>query len=244
MSFSFIDIEEKKSRIIALVFLSVILFYFLTAYILLVVIENSYVFYLREAKEHSFFLPPLYHALGVLAIAFLAALFHWLISTGNLIEKMSAAIGAMPVDPKDTYHQYFKNIVDEVSVATGGKPIEAMIIPFSDLNSFSLQEFSRRAVIGVTESLLARLNRDQIEAVVGHEAGHIVGGDSLTTTVICSLSEIYEESISGIKAGLKSTRTRGRGGVILLLILIVLSVMHFLSNLLRYFISRQREYRA
>lgn len=243
MPFSFIDIEESKSRIIALVFVSIILFYFLTAYILLIVIENSFAFYIKESYNRTFFsLPPLKHTLTVLAAAFLAALFHWLISTGNLIEKISIAIGAVSIDPKDTYHQYFKNIVDEVSVAMGGRPIEAMIIPFADLNSFSLQDFNRRAFIGITEGLLSRLNRYQIEAVVAHEAGHIIGGDSLTTTVICSLSELYEEGLSRIKAGLRNTR--GRGGIILVLIFIVLSVMHFLSSLLRYFISRQREYRA
>jgi Zn-finger nucleic acid-binding protein len=89
---------------------------------------------------------------------------------------------------------------------------------------------------------LTRLNRPQIEAVVAHEAGHIAGGDSLSTTVISSLSEIYEEILSKLKAGIG--RASGRGGAAMILIFMVLVIMHFLSSLLRYFISREREYRA
>jgi len=86
------------------------------------------------------------------------------------------------------------------------------------------------------------INRTQIEAVVAHEAGHIAADDSLSTTVISSLSEIYEESLYRLKISIK--KGRGRGVVILLLLYIVLWLMHFLSTLLRYFISREREYCA
>ena len=242
MPFSFIEIEESKNRVIAVVFLFIILFYFLTAYLLLIVVENSFGFYISESKRSILFLPPIKHTLFVLIMAFVAGLLHWLISISNLISKISSAIGAKPIDPKDTYHQYFQNIVGEVSVAMGGRPIEAMIIRSPGLNAFSLEGFDKRAVIGVTEGLLARLNRNQIEAVVAHEAGHIIGGDSLTTTVISSLSEIYEEGFAKLRKGM--ARVRGRGALFILLLLIVLGIMNFLSRLLRYFISRQREYRA
>jgi len=242
MLFSFIEIEEKKSRVIFFVFIFLIFFYFLTAYLLLIVLENSFIFYFDAPRRLAPFLPPLKHASFVLIFAFAAALFHWTSSTSNLIEKISLVVGATPIDPKDTYHQYLKNIVDEVSVAVGGRFIEAMVIPSASMNAFSLEGFDGRAVIGVTEGLLSRLNRAQIEAVVGHEAGHIVSRDSLSTTVMCSLAEIYAESLSKIKSGL--VHSRGRGGIPLLLLFIVLGLMNFLSSIIRYFISRQREYRA
>jgi len=241
MPFSFIEIEESKSRVISFIFLFIILFYFVTAYLILVVIENT-IFERVELSKALFILPSFKHTLAALTLALLAAAIHWTISTSNLIEKMSLAIGALPADPKDTYHQYFNHIVDEVSVAVGGLPIEAMVIPSPGMNAFSLQDFQRRAVIGVTEGLLARLNRAQIEAVVAHEAGHIASGDCLSTTVNCSLSEIYEEVLTRMKAGMRETK--GRGSAVVLLIFIVLTVMTSLSKLLKYFISRQREYRA
>lgn len=241
MSFSFIDIEEKKSKVIALIFFCLIFFYFLTAYLLLLAAENTFLFSFEEGRT-AFILPPLSHILIALLVAFSLGLLHWSISTGNLIEKISLSAGAFPVDSKDTYHQYFKNIVDEVSVATGGRRIEAMVIPSSGLNAFSLQDFNGRAVVGITEGLLARLNRSQIEAVVGHEAAHIVNGDSLVATVTTSLSELYEDGLMRLKGTLRNTR--GRGGLFLLLVFIIVAIMGFLSRLLRFFISRQREYRA
>jgi len=242
MPFSFIEIEESKTRVIALVFIFIIIFYFFTAYLLLIVIENGFAVSALETTKGGFFLPPAPHVLAALIIAFIAAFLHWSFSTDNLIAKMCLAVGALPADPKDTYHQYFKNIVDEVSVAMGGRRIQAAVIDSVGMNAFSLEDFEKFAVIGVTEGLLARLNRAQIEAVVAHEAGHIAAGDSLTTTVICSLAELYEDGLSGLKAGLR--RVRGRGIVVLLLVFLVLSIMNSLSKLLRYFISRQREYRA
>ncbi|MDD2655026.1 MAG: M48 family metalloprotease, partial [Candidatus Omnitrophica bacterium] len=243
MPFSFIEIEQKKSRLILFVFLFLIFFYFLTVWLLLLIVRNFF-FASAFGNEFIFTFPPLSHTLIALAVAFLIGLLHWSVSTSNLIDKISASIDASPVDPKDNYHQYLKNIVDEVSIAIGGRHIEPYVIPTSALNAYSLVDFQDNAVIGVTEGLLARLNRSQIEAVVGHEAGHIVSGDSFNATVICSLSEIYKETVSRLGQGTREFRLRGKGGVLILLIFIVLTIMNFLNQLLNTFISRQREYRA
>ncbi|MFH0940390.1 MAG: zinc metalloprotease HtpX [Candidatus Omnitrophota bacterium] len=232
MPFSFIEIEEKKTRVIGFLFLFIILFYFLTAYLILIVLENT----------GHFGLPPWQHTLAALAVALVIGLFHWWTSTSNLIDKICGLIGAVPIDSKDTYHQYLKNIVEEVSVAIGGRPLEAWVLPSVSMNAFALEDFNGRAVIGVTEGLLTRLSRSQIEAVVGHEAGHIISGDCLSTTVTCALAEIYEEGSTHLASGLK--RMRGRGSGVLVLVYIILVIMRFFSSLIRYFISRQREYRA
>ncbi len=52
-----------------------------------------------------------------------------------------------------------------------------------------------RAALVVTEGLLARLTRAQLEAVVGHEAAHIASGDSVATGVFCSLFALHEETL-------------------------------------------------
>ena len=55
------------------------------------------------------------------------------------------------------------------------------------INAFSIADFDHTPVIGVTEGLLMRFKRPQIEAVVAHEAAHILKGDSLDTTMMLSL---------------------------------------------------------
>ena len=88
------------------------------------------------------------------------AVVHWLISVNNLVDRVLFAIKAHPVDPHDTYHVRFKNIVEEVSVATGGRyKIEAYVIPTPAMNACAVSNFNQRAAITITEGLLARLNR-------------------------------------------------------------------------------------
>lgn len=241
MPFSFIEIEEKKSHAIILSFIGVVTFYFITAYLLLFVVEVFFIGF-PHIEGHRTLLLPLNHIFSVLLIAFLVAFMHWSISTSNIIEKLLQAAGAYPIDPRDSYHQLLKNIVDEVSVATGGRHIEAMVIPSPATNAFSIQDFEGRAVVGVTEGLLCNLSRPQLEAVIAHEAAHIVSRDALLASIVCSLSELYEESINRLKEGLAGSR--GRGGALIFIIFLILVIMNFLSRILNLFLSRQREYRA
>lgn len=235
MPFSFIDIEERKTRIIGAVFFFVILFYFVTAWLVLVILYNGFL-------KDGFHWPGPHALFLALIVAFFAGFLHWAVSTSNLIQKLSLSIGAVDIDEKDIYHKNFKNVIDEVSVAIGGRRIEGMVIPSVGLNAFALEDFNGQAVIGVTEGLLARLNRAELEAVVGHEAGHIASGDCLSTSVTCAVGELYDETFSRLKAGLQNTRGRGNG--MLLALFFVIMFMRFLSIALRYFISRQKEYRA
>jgi len=238
MPFSFTGIEKEKSRVIVFAFIFITVVYFLTAYLLLMVTENWFFPVLKA----GFIFPSFKHTIIVLAAAILIAIIHWVFSTNNIISNMSRAIGAGPLDQQDLYHQYFKNIVEEVSVATGGRKIEPMIIRSACLNAFALVDFSGREVIGITEGLLSNLNRAQIEAVVAHEAAHIASGDCLPTTILCSLGEIYEEALSRFNPSFRNIR--GRGGVFVLIIFLILFLTGLLSKMLRCFLSRQREFRA
>jgi heat shock protein HtpX len=238
MSFSFIDIEEKKSKVILLLFISIILLYFLTAYVLLFLFENLLFPSLCLFGCRAF--PPVSHAFAAFLVALVLGAGHATMSVSGMVPKIARVAGARELDEKDTYHRLFRNIVEEVGVALGGKKIEPMVIPSSSMNAFALQDFKGRSVIGVTEGLLARLNRSQIEAVVAHEAGHIANGDSLTSSVLCSLGEIYEETVSRTRR----TLSRSRGGVLMLSVYLWLTLMHVLNKLMRSFVSREREYRS
>ena len=134
--------------------------------------------------------------------------------------------------------------------------MDPVVIPTMAINAFAVSDFSGRAVIGVTEGMLARLTRAQLEAVVGHEAAHIVTGDCLATTVTSSLFELYSGMLRGFEAlfrggGLgrrrySSAEFRGgaQGAVFVILIYVLLMITKLLSQMVRLFISRQREYRA
>ncbi len=242
MPYSFIEIERKKNWLIVLVFIFLVLLYFLIAEALWLIIKF---FFLLEARV--FEVPPIFsikELTYVFLISLIIAVFHWYLSTKDMLNRILELLCAVEPDPKDTYHHIFKNIVEEVSVATGGKKIRPYVIPTAGLNAFAISDFKRDAVIGITEGLLARLNRSQLEGVIGHEAAHIASGDSLLATVSSSLFGIYSGLLEVVKRGISHTRRASRGTALLLLIFIVLSISQFINLLLNMFLSRQKEHRA
>ncbi|HQL41695.1 MAG TPA: hypothetical protein PLO93_05320, partial [Candidatus Omnitrophota bacterium] len=102
------------------------------------------------------------------AIAFFCGIGHWVFTVNGLVEKILGILKAERLNPEDKYHAVFRNIIDEVSVATGGVRIEGVVIPVCAMNAFAISDFSGRNVIGVTEGLLARLSRAQLKTVVDH----------------------------------------------------------------------------
>ncbi|KPK40475.1 MAG: hypothetical protein AMJ78_07165 [Omnitrophica WOR_2 bacterium SM23_29] len=245
MPYSFIDIERQKSWIIKAVFLFLVIFYFIVAELIWLITKLFFISESSAIKAPSIFSP--IEAVVVFFIVLIIAFIHWHFSTKNMIGRILELLGAVEPDPKDSYHYVFKNVIDEVSVATGGTKIRCYVIPTSSLNAFAVSDFKGDAVIGVTEGLLGKLNRSQLEAVVGHEAAHIASGDSLLTTITCSLFGVYSALFEGVSRALrKVSRGRRAGGIViyLLIIYIVLLITQVVNFLLNMFLSRQKEYRA
>lgn len=253
MAYSFVQIEKDKSRTILLSFLGLVFFYFIS--LLIIVLVCKY-FLFRFAISYTDPLP--FVALldwPLLTWTFigagLAGVFHWQMSTRDLIGQALSLMQAAPASIDDARQKMFRNIVEEAQVATGGKfRIEPFVVPVAALNAFALQDFEGRSVIGLTHGLLSRLSREQIEAVVAHEAGHIACGDCLSTTVTSVIFRVFDNVCDAVGLMLRATRL-GRGkrnadGYFLLLVVVFLlvNVFRFLGFLGSLFISREREYRA
>jgi heat shock protein HtpX len=242
MAFNFIEIEKEKNRLIAVVFIIVVLFYFTGVWLLIFLMKSIFMSLLQGRAAFS--LPPARLTFQVLGASFSVGIIHWFVSINRLIDKMSEAVNARPIDEQDEYHLYFRNIVNEVSVAVGGRPLQPRVIPDLDLNAFAIADFDGRAVIGVTEGVLCRLNRTQIEAVVAHEAAHIISGDCLSTTVTSSLGELYEDLVERISNDIADSDADNGPNLIGPFVWLFLGFVNGLGTLLRMFVSRQREFRA
>ncbi len=247
MPYSFTQIEKDKSRTIGMVFAFLVLFYFLAGWTIALVVKNYFFFESSdEVQFRGFAGLSLTETLTALGIAFGVGWLHWTYSVHDLVPRSLRVLKAEPLSPNDTYHQMLQNIIEEVSVATGGEKIEGVVVPTMAMNAFALSDFSGRKVIGVTEGLLARLSRAQLEAVIGHEAAHIVSEDCLSTTVTTSLFALVNGMLNGISQMFRYRRSRDRDslGGFITVIFLILMVTRFISLLFRMFISRQREFRA
>ncbi len=239
MPFTFVEIEEHKTRTLVLLFFFLVILYTLSVIALVWGVRLFLGLPIRLSLSH---------VLAMLGLVLGGTAIHWVVSTDQLVDRVLATVLAEPLDAEDTYHGRLKNIVEEVAVATGGRRIEPYVIPTPAMNACAIADFSGRCAIAVTEGLLARLNRDQLESVVGHEAAHIASGDSLSKSVFCGLFGLHEEGLKRL-SGVFSSRTgadllRGRGGVLVVFLLVVLWMTNKAKRLCELLISREQEYRA
>jgi heat shock protein HtpX len=120
-----------------------------------------------------------------------------------------------------------------------------------EVNAFATGPTKNRSLIAVSTGLLAQMDSDSIEGVLGHEIAHIANGDMVTMTLLQGLVNAFVMFAArvialAINASLRSGRNRGglgRIGYILTVIVLEMAFMIVGSMVIARF-SRWREFRA
>jgi len=141
MPFTYLEIEMRKNRIVWLLFLFLAALYFLGVYLLAVAARAAFPFFIFTLPRTAFLFSRK-EIFDIIFFAVIMAAFHWAFSAFGMSKKILDALGAQPPDPEDSYHQAFKNIVEEVSIATGRSTIECVCLPSVALNSFLYRIFA------------------------------------------------------------------------------------------------------
>jgi heat shock protein HtpX len=231
MPLTFIDIERQKNWRIWVFFLFLMLLYFVIGVIFAAVVALL----VLHVPLHDF--PRFLLFLGMMAL--LVAGLHFWFSAYDAVNAVVRHLDAREPDRTDDIHKMFMNIMEEMHVVTGNRrKIRAVVIPSLSMNALAVADLKGEAVIGITEGLLSRLTRPQLETVIAHEAHHILSGDCLETTVASSLFGTFASTME--KFSDASSRGRASSTPASLLSSSLLQ----LSYLLNMFISREREYRA
>jgi heat shock protein HtpX len=167
---------------------------------------------------------------------------------------ITAMAGAHPA--RRDREPYLFNTVEALSIAAG-KPVPRIYIIETDVpNAFAAGRNPKNALIAVTRGLMNRLDRLELEGVIAHEMAHINNYDVLLATVaivlagtVVFLSDVVRRMLW--YGGGRSTRGGrrseggGQGQLVALVLLIALAVLAPLfAQLLRFAISRQREFMA
>jgi len=254
---TFWDIEKQRTWRIYVLFGFLLILYFISVFIIATLIEV--ILYLR----YSFSSPDAHFrllgidTLYVFIIALAAAILHWYFSNRNVVSKILALLHAQPPDKRDKYHNIFNNVVDEVATAAGGLQVERYILPTGSMNAFALADLEGRRVVGITEGLLSRASRAELQAVAAHEMAHIISNDCSETTITCSLFGMYGEALTRFTKMMGSHEPSSSPlfekethknaitmGVLSIPIFILLFFIDIASQMLNMFISREKEYRA
>ena len=234
---TFIDIERQKSWRISLLFLFLTALYFVFAF---VVVQLVVCFIPGFSVMHGSFLvvedPKYLAAIGFSAL-FIASV-HFLTSGLIAARQVVEQVGAKDPDPEDGIHRQLMNISEEIQITSGrSKRIRCMVIPTLSANALAVTDLKGEAVIAITEGLLSRLTRPQIEAVMAHEAYHVLSGDCLETSLATSFFGMYASALDRLRSGLAEEPR-------VLPIAVVFWVLVKFATAVNMFISREREYRA
>jgi heat shock protein HtpX len=153
--------------------------------------------------------------------------------------------GAKPVAREQ--EPYLWNAVEGLSIAAGLPMPGLYIIEDSAPNAFATGRDPQHAAIAVTRGLLDKLNRLELEGVIGHEMSHIGNYDIRFMTLVSVLVGTVVLLSDWMMRSLRYSRRRGSGGrgnplAVVGLVFVILSPI--IAQLMRLALSRQREYLA
>lgn len=157
-----------------------------------------------------------------------------------------ASVGAKEAD--SNIHRQFYNSVEGLTLASGMPMPKLYVMNDPNINAFASGRDPKHAVICVTTGALEKLNKQELEGVLGHELSHIANYDIRFMTVaavvvgmIAIIAEIFLRSL-WFRSG---DRDSDKGNIIFLVIGIVLAVLApIVVQLVHLAISRKREYVA
>jgi Zn-dependent protease with chaperone function/uncharacterized tellurite resistance protein B-like protein len=200
-------------------------------------------------------------AVGTLLVVGLASLFKWsqMRHGGSAVAEM---VGGRRVDPHttDLRERRLLNVVEEMAIASG-VPVPAVFVLENEpaINAFAAGLTTSDAVVAVTRGTLDKLNRDELQGVIGHEFSHILNGDMRLNVKLTAI--VFGILVIGLLGrGILRSLGRGRirsggggknkgGGLALVLaigvaLLIIGYVGYFFGRLIQAAVSRQREFLA
>ncbi|MEO5702013.1 MAG: protease HtpX [Casimicrobiaceae bacterium] len=117
-----------------------------------------------------------------------------------------------------------------------------------DANAFATGAFKNSALVAVSTGLLQSMNREEAEAVLGHEIAHVANGDMVTLTLIQGVVNTFVIFLARVVAYFIDRtifRTeRGNGPGFFITVIVCQIVFGILASMIVAWFSRWREYRA
>ncbi|MBX3478893.1 MAG: M48 family metallopeptidase [Caulobacter sp.] len=158
------------------------------------------------------------------------------------------ATGARPVSRRDEPELY--NLLENLCISRGLPAPSLRIIETDSLNAFATGLNQKQYSISVTRGLIDTLDRDELEAVLGHELTHILNRDVRTMIIaavfagiITLVTEVVFRGLRFGRIGGNSDRNKG-AGLLLVIAFAAMAVGYVLAIVIRMSLSRAREFVA
>jgi heat shock protein HtpX len=156
---------------------------------------------------------------------------------------------AQPIEHDKNPELY--HVVENLCITAGLPLPKIYIIPEMQPNAFATGRDAKHAVVAVTQGLLQRLNKTELQGVLAHELSHIGNKDMLLSTVVAVLAGVvatlanFFMRVSFWGGGRDSDNDRGNAGAILAVLGILAAILApIAATMVQLAISRKREFLA
>ena len=204
--------------------------------------------YLLRAARYDFLMALPWATLGALIWIAIAYKFHQ--------SMIDAFTGAQEVTRAEEPRLY--NLLENLCISRGIPTPKLRIADDDALNAFATGLNQKQYSITVTRGLMNALNDQELEAVLGHELTHIRNGDvrmMVIALVIAGVVSFFGEMVfrmffqNAFYGGRRSSSSsdgdkKGGAGIAIVIALVLIVVAWILSIVIRFALSRQREYLA
>jgi heat shock protein HtpX len=163
-----------------------------------------------------------------------------------------ATSGAKEVDASTA--PQLVNVVQEMAVAAGVPMPKVYVIDDTAPNAFATGRDPQHASVAITTGLLQKLDREELQGVLGHELSHVRNFDIRFTLLVAvlvgsiALLADFFLRFTFWGGGRRSSRDRDGGGALIAIVYVVAIVLAILAPIIARFVqlavSRQREYLA
>ncbi len=150
-------------------------------------------------------------------------------------------------DTSDPRRRRLLNVVSEMAIASGVPMPEVYVLEQElAINAFAAGHTPANAAVTVTQGALERLNRDELQGVIGHEFSHILNGDMrLNVQLMGWVFGLFVVALVGrliLNVSPRSRRGNNNGLIALGFAVMVLGYVGlFFGRLLQAAVSRERE---
>jgi Zn-dependent protease with chaperone function len=185
-----------------------------------------------------------------LLVIFGASLFKSLsLRAGGSVVARSLGGTRVERNTRDLALKRLHNVVEEMAIASGVSMPEVYVLEAEDgINAFAAGNSPSDAAVAVTRGALTRLNREELQGVIGHEFSHVLNGDMrLNSKLLGWVFGLLAVAIAArifMQGAAHGGRRRDKGGALVMIALAIMVIGYigvFVGRILQAAVSRHRE---
>ena len=151
-------------------------------------------------------------------------------------------------EPSTEGERWLVDTVRRQAEAAGIKMPEVGIFDAPEINAFATGPSRNNSLVAVSTGLLRNMDRDEAEAVLGHEVSHVANGDMVTMALIQGVLNTFvifaARGVGRIVDGMISGGRDGPGIGYFLIVMVLDVVFGLFASMIAMWFSRHREFRA